>query len=185
MKRQQKVRSAARTRKQPRQGSGAATDGAAAHRPGREAGTRCWRELLQRCRVASLATASRAGPWSAPLFVAADGLWRLLFITAPTSRHGRELARDPRCSAALWIAPRRIAALRGAQLAGRATPVPTATMARARAAFLRRHPGAASRLANARDERLYELRVDSVKVTDNRLGFGWKVVLDAPTTKRS
>jgi uncharacterized protein YhbP (UPF0306 family) len=151
-----------------------------------------WNELRRRCRVLALATASELGSWSAPLFFAPLDLeeprgsrarksgWRLVFVTSPSSRHGRDLAHDPRLSAALWLAPRSIGELRGVQLIGRARPVDRDQEPAARAAFLVRHPAAAARLDRSARERLYVLEIERLKVTDNRRGFGWKRSLRRP-----
>ncbi|MBM4015396.1 MAG: hypothetical protein FJ293_10600 [Planctomycetes bacterium] len=144
-----------------------------------------WRELIRRCRVLALATAAPGRSWSAPLFFAAWSgggdprapIRHLVFLTSPASRHGRDLARTPRCSAAFWLAPPAIGGLRGVQLAGRAQPIEAALLPRAKAAFLARHPAAAKRVEGATRERLYSLAIDTLKVTDNRRGFGWKCTL--------
>jgi uncharacterized protein YhbP (UPF0306 family) len=53
---------------------------------------------LQSHRVVSLATLGSAGPWASAVFYASDG-FTLFFLSAPTSRHCRNLADDPRVAA--------------------------------------------------------------------------------------
>ena len=143
------------------------------------------RELIGERTVLCLASSSRRGPWCAPLFFAPiDGGARLVFVTDPKSRHGRELAADPRAAAAVWFETADVKQVRGVQLAGRVVALAGRDAARARAAFLRRHPRAAPYLAKRPHERFFAFAVARAKVTDNRRGFGFKVEL-APGRARA
>lgn len=142
------------------------------------AAARTWGQLVRRVRVFALATSAAAGSWSTPLFFAADeAATTLYFITSPSSRHAREGRRRPRCSGSLWAPPGRPDQLRGAQFEGRLVALKGGAEAKARACFLARHPAAAERIAAATGERFFALELDAIKVTDNRLGFGWKELL--------
>lgn len=141
---------------------------------------RTWRELLRRERVFALATAHGGASWSAPLFFAADRAGTtLFFVSSPASRHSREARGEVACAGSLWTAPRGLPGLRGAQFEGRVRALAGAAADAARRCFLARHPAAAPRLAQATGERLYAFAIGRVKVTDNRVAFGWKFVLDA------
>ena len=54
--------------------------------------------FLEAHSVASLATAGANGPWAAAVFYASRG-FTLYFLSAPTTRHSRNLAADPRVNA--------------------------------------------------------------------------------------
>jgi uncharacterized protein YhbP (UPF0306 family) len=143
------------------------------------------RELIGERTVLCLASSSRRGPWCAPLFFAPiDGGARLVFVTDPKSRHGRELAADPRAAAAVWFETTDATQVRGVQLAGASSRHSGRDERRARAAFLRRHPRAAPFLAKRPHERFFAFAVARAKVTDNRQGFGFKVEL-APGRARA
>jgi uncharacterized protein YhbP (UPF0306 family) len=133
------------------------------------------RELIGERTVLCLASSSRRGPWCAPLFFAPiDGGARLVFVTDPRSRHGRELAADPRAAAAVWFETTDATQVRGVQLVGRVVALAGRDERRARTAFLRRHPRAAPFLAARPHERFFAFAVAHAKITDNRRGFGFK-----------
>src|SRR5262245_48161132 len=137
------------------------------------------RELLFERSVLCLATISRAGPWCAPLFYAPiDGGRALVFVSDPGSRHCRELAADPRAAAGVHLETAVAKEIRGVQLVGRVQALAGASERRARAAFLRRHPLAAGHLAERPRERFFAFAIARAKVTDNRLGFGYKAEFD-------
>ncbi len=133
--------------------------------------------LLRERWVLTLATiAPGEAPYTTPLFyaVAPDRRTgpRLVFASRPESTHGRHLGEGPTTvSAALYLESHNIAELRGVQLRGEV--MPTATTA-SLAAYLERHPGAEPLLRAGARERLYALAVTWAKLTDNRLGFGFK-----------
>jgi uncharacterized protein len=140
---------------------------------------RLLRELLLERSVLCLATVSRGGPWCAPLFFAPiDGGRALVFVSDPGSRHCRELAADPRAAAAVHLESSAMREIRGVQLVGRVQALAGAEERRARAAFLRRHPHAAGRLAERPRERFFAFAIARAKVTDNRRGFGYKAEFD-------
>lgn len=130
--------------------------------------------------VLTLATAVPGDPtpYATPLFYAVAPAHRpgegprLVFASSPTSAHGRHLGDGPTTvAAALYLESHDFAELRGVQLRGEV--VPTASPA-ARTAYLERHPGAGPLLQAGARERLYALAITWAKLTDNRLGFGYK-----------
>ncbi len=131
--------------------------------------------------VLTLATTApgEAAPHATPLFYAVvpgehgEGP-RLIFASRPDTTHGRHLGEGPTTVAAgLYLESESIGELRGVQIRGEVVPVPL-TSATAQAAYLARHPGAAALLRPDARERLYALTVTWAKLTDNRLGFGYK-----------
>lgn len=136
--------------------------------------------LLQERWVLTLATTTthEPAPYATPLFYAvapparAGQGPRLVFASRPDTTHGRHLGDGPTAvAAALYLESHDIAELRGAQLRGEV--VATAAAA-PRAVYLERHPGAEPLLRAGARERLYTLTVLWAKLTDNRLGFGYK-----------
>jgi uncharacterized protein YhbP (UPF0306 family) len=136
--------------------------------------------LLRERWVLTLATTipGEPTPYATPLFYAVTPPQRpgegprLLFASRPDSAHGRHLGEGPTTvAAALYLESLAIAELRGVQLRGEV--VPTAAAA-SLAAYLERHPGAEPLLRPGARERLYAFTVTWAKLTDNRLGFGYK-----------
>ena len=76
------------------------------------------RDFLRRHHVMTVASQDADGPWAAALFYALDGE-ALIFISAPTSRHSQQLARDPRCAATIQSQPQDWPSIQGVQLEGR------------------------------------------------------------------
>jgi uncharacterized protein YhbP (UPF0306 family) len=70
--------------------------------------------------VATLATGGEDGPWAAAVFYVHEA-WALYFLSAPTSRHSRNIARNPRVSAAIQEDYSDWKEIKGVQLEGIAT----------------------------------------------------------------
>jgi uncharacterized protein YhbP (UPF0306 family) len=139
-------------------------------------------QILEERWVFTLATCSDCAgaiPHCAPLFYAlardpADGAPLLLFTSDPTSTHGEQLDVGPtEVGGAVYLESEVIGELRGVQMRAQVTrlEVGSEDEARAREAYLTRHPVARDALA-AGKHRLYRMRVHWAKLTDNRLGFG-------------
>lgn len=121
-------------------------------------------------------------PYPAPLFYALAEPGTLadhdapivLFVSDPSSRHGRLTGAGPiAAAAAVYLESETVGELRGAQLRGslvREDALESDAEA-ARAVYLARHPVAAPMLAHGA-HRLYALTITWAKLTDNRLGFG-------------
>ena len=137
--------------------------------------------VIDEVRVMTLATNGPEGPWAAPVFYVPDG-FELTFLSSPRSRHGNDLAADPRCGVALFPPPAGWADIRGVQMAGRVEVLEGRAKAAALARYVRRFPfvdpataPAAIRAALER-VRWYRFRPDEVFLVDNRRGFGRRPV---------
>lgn len=128
--------------------------------------------------VLTLATQGPEGPWAAAVFYAHDAQ-RLLFLSAPGTRHGRNLARDPRCAATIQDDSNDWPRIQGIQLEGRVSEVPADEVASARRCYGAKHPivGRAAQAPAAIVEALakirwYQLVPERMFFVDNRRGFG-------------
>jgi len=125
----------------------------------------------------TLATQGTDGPWAAALFYAPDGD-DLVFLSAPSSRHGRDLAREPRCAATIQGQEQDWRSIRGLQIEGVAAAVEGAEREQARRVYGERfpfvQPGAApAAIAEALVRvQWYRLRVARLLFIDNARGFG-------------
>ena len=72
---------------------------------------------LREHHVMTLATQGADGPWAAAVFYAHEGAG-LVFLSAPTTRHARNLAADARCAATIHDDVDDWQAVRGVQLEG-------------------------------------------------------------------
>ncbi len=135
-------------------------------------------EFLAGHSVMTLATQGPEGPWGAAVFYAHDGD-RLLFLSAPGTRHGRNLARDPRCAATIQDDRDDWPRIQGIQLEGRVNLLSAGGLALARERYGMKFPVVrlAAMAPAAIVEALarvswYELVPERLYFVDNRRGFG-------------
>ncbi len=134
----------------------------------------------------TLATVSAAGhPWTSHVFYAwlpEENLF--VFTTETKTRHGAEMAADANVAAGIALETRTVGRLQGLQIEGtvyrvsgtttpslRATPPQEGNFTTARRAYLKRFPYAA-----VADLSLWLLEPSLMKLTDNTLGFGKKLI---------
>ena len=128
--------------------------------------------LLRRHHLLSIATVSDHGPWCASCFYAWDEEDNALVITTdPATRHGSEFLANPSVAGIIALETWRVGRIRGIQFTGTVREPRDEELARIRTIYLRRFPYAA--LA---DIHLWVITPDHIKLTDNRLGFGKKII---------
>lgn len=141
-------------------------------------------EFIARHHVLTLATQGDGGPWAAALFYVRDGD-DLVFLSSPQSRHGRNLASDPRCGATIQPETAEWRAIQGIQIEGRARELSGDPLVRAQQVYGQRFPfvlpGVAppSLLAALARVRWYGLRVAKLHFIDNERGFGSRETFEA------
>ncbi len=100
----------------------------------------------------------------------------LVFVTDPSTRHGRHLGRGPSAVAVgIYLETEELGLIRGIQVRGEAIRVDSLDPERAalaRRVYIERHPVAAPMLEGEGPEQLYAICVRWAKLTDNRLGMG-------------
>jgi uncharacterized protein YhbP (UPF0306 family) len=130
------------------------------------------RSLFRRHHLLTIATATGKGPWCASCFYAWDEESNTLVITTdPVTRHGEEFRLNQRVAGTIALETRRVGRIRGAQFTGTVSEPAGGDLRHARRTYLKRFPYAA--LA---DLHLWIIRPDYIKLTDNRLGFGKKII---------
>lgn len=130
--------------------------------------------------VLSLATSGVDGVAHANMaFFALGPDFDLFFVSEPSTRHGRNVAGRPRCSAAIWLSPPEYGEhLQGMQLAGECVAARGEIAVAALDAYSGRFPSFGrdpamreSYLAGTAPSSLYRFRVGSVTLVDEpRLG---------------
>jgi uncharacterized protein YhbP (UPF0306 family) len=145
-------------------------------------------DYLDRHHVMTLATSGAGGPWAAAVFYVNDGA-TLYFVSSPSSRHGRNLAQDPRCAATIQDNPADWAQIKGVQLEGQVTEVSGDDNAHARQRYGDKFPlvgGLGSALASTPPAivqalakvRWYRLVAQRLHFIDNSRGFGHREEID-------
>lgn len=128
--------------------------------------------LLRRHHVLSIATVSERGPWCASCFYAWDEVNNTLVITTETTtRHGSEFLTNPSVAGTIALETWRVGMIRGIQFTGTVSQPSGEELSRAKKIYLLRFPYAA-----LTDLHLWVIALDHIKLTDNRLGFGKKIL---------
>ncbi len=129
--------------------------------------------FLRKHHVLTLATADQRGmPYCSNAFYCYDAARNMFVFTSDlTTRHGREMELNPRIAASVVLETRIVGRVQGLQLCGEAERADD----QARKAYIKRFPYAA--LAELT---LWTIRPDYMKLTDNTLGFGKKLIWNKP-----
>jgi hypothetical protein len=131
-------------------------------------------------RVMTLATAGEGGPWASAVYYVHDGL-ELEFLSAPHTRHARNLERNPAVAATIQDQDDDWFEIRGIQLEGRADLLSgearDAAMRRyaSRFTFVQLDPPTLSGVLQAVD--WYRLRPTRLYWIDNRRAFGKRLTI--------
>lgn len=130
------------------------------------------RSLFRSHHLLSIATVSEKGPWCASCFYARDEENNTLVITTdPATRHGAEFRANPQVAGTIALETKRIGRIRGAQFTGTISEPTGDDLSRARTIYLKRFPYAA-----LTEIHLWVIKLNQIKLTDNRLGFGKKII---------
>lgn len=143
--------------------------------------------FLQAHHVMSLATSGPEGPWSAAVFYASEGV-TLYFLSAPASRHSRDIEASGRAAATIQKDIGDWREIRGLQLEGAAARIAGSERAAAIARYGEKFPliaqlsSAPREIADAMAHvECYRLSPRRVRLVDNTLGFGHREELDPAT----
>ena len=132
--------------------------------------------LLRRHHLLSIATVSEHGPWCASCFYAWDEKNNSLVITTdPATRHGSEFLASPAIAGTIALETWRVGRIRGIQFTGIIREPSDEDLRRAKKIYLRRFPYAA-----LTELHLWVIELNHIKLTDNRLGFGKKIIWEKP-----
>jgi uncharacterized protein YhbP (UPF0306 family) len=134
--------------------------------------------------VVTLATHGAEGPWAAAVFYACDGA-SLIFLSAPGTRHCRNLAQDARCAATIQEDYREWSQIKGIQLEGRVVELQGDEEKRAQRLYGEKFPvvGAVANVPPAivkalAKVRWFKLVPEHFHFIDNGKGFGHRDKID-------
>ena len=132
--------------------------------------------------VMTLATAGAEGPWAAAVFYL-NRDWTLYFLSAATSRHGRNIGQSARVSAAIQEDYSDWREIKGVQLEGTASRLSGADETRVRALYGAKFPflrGEAPAEIGAAMAKIswYRIATERAWFVDNSVAFGHRAEID-------
>lgn len=122
--------------------------------------------FFRRHHLMTIATNDDSGVWCANVFYVYDNN-RLIFFSSPSTRHIKSALANSQVAVSIALVSKVIARLQGAQITGRFVAQDNQQY---RPLFLSKFPVAA--LWN---EDIWSIEIETVKFTDNTLGFGKKL----------
>jgi uncharacterized protein YhbP (UPF0306 family) len=128
--------------------------------------------FFRKHHVLTIATTVGNEPWCANCFyVYLEKENALVFTTDGDTRHGKEFEENPLVAGAVVLETMVIGKIRGIQFQGIVSEPVGELLARAKTAYLKRFP-----IAALMDTRLWVVKLTYIKMTDNRFGFGKKLI---------
>ena len=120
----------------------------------------------------TIATTAENEPWCANCFyVYLEEENALVFTTDADTRHGEEFLKNPLVAGSVVLETIVIGKIQGIQFQGLVSEPEGDMLSKAKWAYLKRFPPAA-----LMDTHLWMVKLTLIKLTDNRLGFGKKLI---------
>jgi uncharacterized protein YhbP (UPF0306 family) len=136
------------------------------------------RKFFRKHHVLTVATSVNNEPWCANCFyVYLEEENSLVFTTDNNTRHGEEFIRNPKVAGSVVLETMIIGKIRGIQFQGIVSLPKNGLAEKAKSAYLKRFPVAA-----LMDTTLWVVELTFIKMTDNRLGFGKKLIWEKERT---
>ena len=136
-------------------------------------------KFFRKHHVLTIATSSANEPWCANCFyVYMEDENSLVFTTDADTRHGKEFIQNPHVAGSVVLETMVIGKIRGIQFQGIVSEPQDDLLRKAKSSYLKRFPVAA-----LMDTRLWIVKLTHIKMTDNRLGFGKKLIWDNLNTE--
>jgi uncharacterized protein YhbP (UPF0306 family) len=129
-------------------------------------------KFFRKHHVLTIATTVENEPWCANCFyVYLEEENTLVFTTDTDTRHGREFVKNPLVAGSVVLETMIIGKIRGIQFQGMISEPEGELISKAKWAYLKKFPPAA-----LMDTHLWVVKLTHIKMTDNRLGFGKKLI---------
>ncbi|WP_312631391.1 YhbP family protein [Pantoea piersonii] len=127
---------------------------------------------LKKQHVLSLCCQAGDDLWCANCFyVFNEASMAFWLMTEPDTRHGALLQANAQVAGTVNGQPKTVLLIKGVQYRGKIARLEDAAEAQARMVYQKRFP-----VARKVSAPLWEIRLDEIKMTDNALGFGKKIV---------
>lgn len=128
--------------------------------------------FFRKHHVLTIATSIDNDPWCANCFyVYLEEENALVFTTDLKTRHGQEFLKNPKIAGSIVLETMIIGKIRGIQFHGIVSEPDEELATKAKWGYLKRFPPAA-----LMDTHLWVVKLTHIKFTDNRLGFGKKLM---------
>lgn len=128
--------------------------------------------FFRKHHVLTIATSIENEPWCANCFyVYLEEENALVFTTDLDTRHGKAFIENPQVAGSVVLETMIIGKIRGIQFQGVVSEPVGDLLSRAKSKYLKRFP-----IAALMDTRLWVVTLTNIKMTDNRLGFGNKII---------
>ncbi len=128
--------------------------------------------FFRKHHVLTIATSAGTEPWCANCFyVYLVDENSIVFTTDADTRHGKEFIVNPVVAGSVVLETMLVGKIRGIQFQGIVSEPAGELLEKAKSAYLKRFPVAA-----LMDTRLWIVKLTHIKMTDNRLGFGKKLI---------
>jgi uncharacterized protein YhbP (UPF0306 family) len=129
-------------------------------------------QFFRKHHVLTIATTIENEPWCANCFyVYLEEENALVFTTDNDTRHGKEFIKNPLVAGSVVLETMVIGKIRGIQFQGIVSEPEDEMLSKAKWAYLKKFPPAA-----LMDTHLWVVKLTMIKMTDNRLGFGKKLL---------
>jgi uncharacterized protein YhbP (UPF0306 family) len=129
-------------------------------------------KFIRKHHVLTIATTVENEPWCANCFyVYLEKENALVFTTGSDTRHGQEFVKNPLVAGSIVLETMIISKIRGIQFQGMVSEPDGELLSKARWAYLKKFPPAI-----LMDTHLWIVKLTHIKMTDNRLGFGKKLI---------
>lgn len=128
--------------------------------------------FFRKHHVLTIATTVNDEPWCASCFyVYLEDENALVFTSGMETRHGKEFLKNPLVAGSVVLETMIVGKIRGIQFQGIISVAEGDFLSKAKNGYLKRFP-----IAALMDTHLWIVRLTHIKMTDNRLGFGKKLV---------
>ena len=128
--------------------------------------------FFKKHHVLTIATSVNNEPWCASCFyVYIEEENILVFTTDQKTKHGQDFSKNSNVAGTVALETRIIGKIRGIQFQGTVSEPEGEIAVKVKSAYLKRFP-----VAMLMDTHLWVVKLTYIKYTDNRLGFGKKLV---------
>jgi uncharacterized protein YhbP (UPF0306 family) len=129
-------------------------------------------KFFRKHHVLTVATSSEQEPWCANCFyVYLEEENAIVFTTDADTRHGKEFLKNPLVAGSVVLETMRLGKIQGIQFQGVVSEPEGEMLSKAKWAYLKKFPPAV-----LMDTYLWIVKLTLIKMTDNRLGFGKKIL---------
>lgn len=129
-------------------------------------------KFFRKHHVLTIATSAENKPWCASCFyVYLEEENSLVFTSDIKTRHGQEFISNPLVSGTVALETNIIGRIRGIQFSGIVSEPEGKLLERVKSSYLKRFP-----IAMLMETKLWIVELTFIKYTDNRLGFGKKLI---------